>query len=481
MAKIILRWEDWNDSESGFRVYRSTAPLNLAELPEPLAVLPANTTSFTDTSIESGVTYYYRVASVFGTHLYMSEEVSGSATSNDVLWDNVMYLFPLAGASEIAATRTYAFSRGNALPSYTVNGKRLLDSFSSESGAVRRVSFLGGANKAHSPASSANFVPSAQAVFPGSGSFDVLSAEGATEVLELDSTPGESYSATNGAGQVSQYRDAPGLVLGLTDTFTSGTLEFSVLPRSHTPGLLMMTNCYGTAVVDDINQAAGTPGGVLSPKVLPYFTSPLSQHMTPTFVLSLDGAGRLRATVLPKVTPPGFGAEYWRQHSENICQTSPLADILSVNAIPLGQRSHIAIIFGQWNAAAGSLETAVYLNGVKEISVLNTALTEPRDTVYQIGLFGFTNRRKFIYQPFPGGVPPSMEAAGAYTYYSFGGTNYGRFDDGVHDAGTLVGFVPWAASLARFDGYVSNLRTTVGAERYPSGVTSPSSPFPTGP
>ena len=480
MAKIILRWEDWNDSESGFRVYRSTAPINLGELPEPIAILPADSTRFDDTTVESGVTYYYRVAAVFGTHLYMSDEVSGSALANDALWANVMYLFPLAAASEIAASRNYSFSRGSAKASYTVNGKRLLDSFS-ESGTVRRLAFLGGANRAHAPASSANFLPSAQEVFPGSGSFDIPSASGATEVLELDSTSAQSYPATSGAGHTAQYKDAPGLVLSLTDTFTAGTLEFSVLPKSHTPGLLLMTNCSGTAVVDDITLASGTPGGVLTPKVLPYFTSLLGQHMTPVFVLSLDGAGRLRGTVLPKVTPPGLGTEYWRQHSENICQTAPLADVLSLNAIPLGQSSHIAVIFNRWNPAANSNEIAVYLNGVKEISIPNNTLSSPTDSVYQIGLFGFTNRRKFIYQPFPGGSIPTLEEAGPFVYFTVGSTPYGRFDDGVRDAGTLVDFVPWATSLARFDGYVSNIRATVGAERYPSGVTPPSSPFPTGP
>lgn len=63
MAEVRLSWKDISSSEQGFRVYRSDAPIDTNNPPEPYATLPADTESFVDTQIDLGVVYYYYVSS----------------------------------------------------------------------------------------------------------------------------------------------------------------------------------------------------------------------------------------------------------------------------------------------------------------------------------------------------------------------------------------------------------------------------------
>ena len=61
MPEVTLNWTDNNsgaDQEDGHRVYRSLAPIDPLALPAPIAVLPADTTSYVDASAPSGTVYY---------------------------------------------------------------------------------------------------------------------------------------------------------------------------------------------------------------------------------------------------------------------------------------------------------------------------------------------------------------------------------------------------------------------------------------
>lgn len=63
MAEVRLNWKDISPSEQGFRIYRSDAPIDTNNPPEPYATLPADTESFVDAQIDLGVVYYYYVSS----------------------------------------------------------------------------------------------------------------------------------------------------------------------------------------------------------------------------------------------------------------------------------------------------------------------------------------------------------------------------------------------------------------------------------
>lgn len=62
-SSINLSWTDNSSSEDGFRIYRGTSSGNLSSY----ATVGANTTSYSDTSISAGTTYYYHVVA-YNTH-----------------------------------------------------------------------------------------------------------------------------------------------------------------------------------------------------------------------------------------------------------------------------------------------------------------------------------------------------------------------------------------------------------------------------
>lgn len=77
--KIIVRWTDRNSSEDGTRIYRSESPMNPASLPAPLATVGPGITSYEDTNVVRGKTYYYRFESFKGTDTALSNELTVSA------------------------------------------------------------------------------------------------------------------------------------------------------------------------------------------------------------------------------------------------------------------------------------------------------------------------------------------------------------------------------------------------------------------
>lgn len=72
---ITLNWTDNNDDETGFRIYRSETPINLAALPAPLVELPAETFSYVDTTAEFLKPYHYVISTLRGAEEVFSQPI----------------------------------------------------------------------------------------------------------------------------------------------------------------------------------------------------------------------------------------------------------------------------------------------------------------------------------------------------------------------------------------------------------------------
>lgn len=100
MSRIRLTWTNASTTIVEQRVYRSTSPLDIDDMPAPLAVLPRRNREYSDTTIEDGLTYYYAVSSVLPDYSELiSNEIKVVATSDesDPHWDNVEALLHFDG------------------------------------------------------------------------------------------------------------------------------------------------------------------------------------------------------------------------------------------------------------------------------------------------------------------------------------------------------------------------------------------------
>lgn len=82
---ITLTWNDTNTTETGHKVYRSLSPMSVGSLPEPIATLGANVTSYMDSDVVEGQTYYYRVAAVRNASEAVSSEITVQAVAANPL------------------------------------------------------------------------------------------------------------------------------------------------------------------------------------------------------------------------------------------------------------------------------------------------------------------------------------------------------------------------------------------------------------
>lgn len=64
---IKLDWIDHNVTVDSRKVYRSTSKIDPGNLGTPLATLPGNALTYTDNTVQRGVTYHYVVTSIQGT------------------------------------------------------------------------------------------------------------------------------------------------------------------------------------------------------------------------------------------------------------------------------------------------------------------------------------------------------------------------------------------------------------------------------
>lgn len=77
---VRLTWRDRNWLEDRHIIYRSTSPIDVEDLPEPIAELDSNVTEYIDTDVEEGKTYFYRVGARFRFSEAVSEQFSVTAT-----------------------------------------------------------------------------------------------------------------------------------------------------------------------------------------------------------------------------------------------------------------------------------------------------------------------------------------------------------------------------------------------------------------
>lgn len=75
MATISLTWKDLNTGEDKFNIYRSDKPMNIKNMPAPIAVVGENIGSYDDSNVEPGKVYYYVVSVVRGDEERFSSEL----------------------------------------------------------------------------------------------------------------------------------------------------------------------------------------------------------------------------------------------------------------------------------------------------------------------------------------------------------------------------------------------------------------------
>lgn len=100
MSRIRLTWSNTSTTIVEQRVYRSTSPLDIDDMPDPLAVLPRRNREYLDITIEDGLAYYYAVSSVLPDYSELiSEEikVETSPVESDPHWDKVVALLHFDG------------------------------------------------------------------------------------------------------------------------------------------------------------------------------------------------------------------------------------------------------------------------------------------------------------------------------------------------------------------------------------------------
>ncbi|MHA3083719.1 LamG domain-containing protein [Acinetobacter sp. ANC 5383] len=74
MSSVNLNWDATGQIDS-YKVYRSISPMNIESLPTPIAT-DVMTKSYSDNTVVSGTTYYYRVGSVRNGVEKISEEIN---------------------------------------------------------------------------------------------------------------------------------------------------------------------------------------------------------------------------------------------------------------------------------------------------------------------------------------------------------------------------------------------------------------------
>lgn len=94
-ATITLTWKHDGAKPTEFRIYRSDAPMDPDDMPEPIGTaLPAEREYVNDDSIVEDNTYYYRVGALIGSAERISDELEFIALPaiTDPPWDHVIAL-----------------------------------------------------------------------------------------------------------------------------------------------------------------------------------------------------------------------------------------------------------------------------------------------------------------------------------------------------------------------------------------------------
>lgn len=76
---ITLNWVSRNQGEDGTHIYRSSSPMNPADLPAPFATVGPGVTSYIDTAVVRDSLYYYRFGIFKGSDIAISGEIAIAA------------------------------------------------------------------------------------------------------------------------------------------------------------------------------------------------------------------------------------------------------------------------------------------------------------------------------------------------------------------------------------------------------------------
>lgn len=74
--EVTINWKRNTWGETGFNVYRDTAPMDAQNLGTQVGTAPARATSFVDATVVADTLYYYRVAAVYQGAEYISDNLA---------------------------------------------------------------------------------------------------------------------------------------------------------------------------------------------------------------------------------------------------------------------------------------------------------------------------------------------------------------------------------------------------------------------
>ncbi len=79
---VLLKWRDRNWAEQGHYVYRSTSPMDINNLPDPIHTMAPNRYQYIDYDVIADQTYYYRIGAFRNNDVSVSDEIKVVATPN---------------------------------------------------------------------------------------------------------------------------------------------------------------------------------------------------------------------------------------------------------------------------------------------------------------------------------------------------------------------------------------------------------------
>lgn len=85
MATLRIAWHDYNIGEDGFNIYRSDTPMDVNNMPSPIATVAPNIGVYNDTNVVGGNTYYYRIGVTRSGQELISEESEEVAQTTSIV------------------------------------------------------------------------------------------------------------------------------------------------------------------------------------------------------------------------------------------------------------------------------------------------------------------------------------------------------------------------------------------------------------
>jgi len=116
--RVILRWQDTNNIELGHKIYRSVTPMDIQNMPAPIATLNPNTTEYTDEAVIEGNFYYYRVSAYttngeeFSNEVYAEARLLGPGSDVLIAGDMTAGFFGEVDSSELITGDALAMEIG---------------------------------------------------------------------------------------------------------------------------------------------------------------------------------------------------------------------------------------------------------------------------------------------------------------------------------------------------------------------------------